>query len=119
MMKRHRKRYLFASAGCVALVACIGVPTGAHAATQSETPTAQTSQAGDRPAAASAPVPSDQRLEDIVVTAQRRSENLQKAAIAVTAVTTDTLQRAGVSDTAQLTTVVPALQVSNVSGPAN
>lgn len=35
-------------------------------------------------------------LQDIVVTAQRRSENLQRAAIAVSAITGDDLAAAGV-----------------------
>lgn len=58
-------------------------------------------------------------LTDIIVTAQRRSENLQKAAVAVTAVTGDALVAAGVSKPAELTALVPALQVQPASGPYN
>jgi len=58
-------------------------------------------------------------LGDIVVTAQRREENLQKAAIAITAVDSSTLTRAGVADSAQLTRVAPALQVSTIAGSAS
>ncbi|WP_174296326.1 TonB-dependent receptor [Sphingomonas bacterium] len=65
------------------------------------------------------PSPTSSGLEDIVVTAQRRAENLQRAAIAVTAVSGDSLIRAGVTDSSQLTRLVPALQISNVSGPIN
>lgn len=50
-------------------------------------------------------------IADIVVTAQRRSESLQRAAIAATAVAGDTLINAGVSEPLQLTKLVPALTV--------
>ena len=63
----------------------------------------------------SAPAP--EGLAEIIVTAQRRSENLQRAALAVTAVSSDQLVRAGVSDATALTNVVPALNVSNAAGP--
>ena len=62
--------------------------------------------------------PTDQAgLADIVVTAQRRSENLQKAALAVSAVSQDTLINAGVTDPSALTKVVPSLQVKPAAGP--
>jgi iron complex outermembrane receptor protein len=64
--------------------------------------------------------PADQRgLSDIVITAQRRSENLQRAAIAVTAVQSEALVRAGVADATQLTRVAPALQIGTVAGSSN
>jgi iron complex outermembrane receptor protein len=56
-------------------------------------------------------------LEEIVVTAQRREENLQHAAIAVTAVAGERLGEAGAIKTQDLTQLVPALQVSVASGP--
>jgi iron complex outermembrane recepter protein len=55
-------------------------------------------------------------LEEIVVTAQRREENLQKAAIAITAVAGDDITRAGVTDSAQITKIAPALQVGTTAG---
>ena len=58
---------------------------------------AQTTAASDSAptnASASAPVAT---LSDVVVTAQRRSENLQHAAVAVSAVTGETLISAGVT----------------------
>jgi iron complex outermembrane recepter protein len=57
-------------------------------------------------------------LEEIVVTAQRREENLQRAAIAVTAATGEELARAGVSDTTQLTRIAPSLQIGSLNGPS-
>jgi iron complex outermembrane receptor protein len=54
----------------------------------------------------------DGGLEEIVVTAQRREENLQRAAIAVSAVTGDTLAEQSITQATDLTRVVPALQVA-------
>lgn len=55
-------------------------------------------------------------IEEIVVTAQRREESLQKAAVAVSAVTGDGLIEAGVSDTNGLSKLVPALAVTPTGG---
>ena len=56
-------------------------------------------------------------LTDIIVTAQRREENLQKAAIAVSAVSSDQLVQGGVNDPTQLTNIVPSLQIAKAAGP--
>lgn len=80
-------------------------------------------QIGDTSATSTSPsVATDQAeavIQDIVVTAQRRKENLQRAAIAVSAVSGDTLKSAGVTNPTDLTAVVPALQVSTAAGPYN
>lgn len=55
-------------------------------------------------------------LADIVVTAQRRAENLQKVGIAVSAVTGDSLTKAGISQPDDLGKLVPALQVQPSAG---
>ncbi|WP_056692907.1 hypothetical protein [Sphingobium sp. Leaf26] len=47
-------------------------------------------------------------IGDIVVTAQRRSESLQKMPIAVAAITGDGLVKAGFEGTTQLADVTPA-----------
>jgi iron complex outermembrane receptor protein len=54
-------------------------------------------------------------LQEIVVTAQRREENLQKAAIPVNAVTGETLTSQGITQATDLTRLVPALQVAPAS----
>ncbi|MGH1561103.1 hypothetical protein ACRAWD_32015 [Caulobacter segnis] len=46
-------------------------------------------------------------LEEVVVTAQRREENLQKAAVAVSAVAGDTLTKASVTQATDLTRLDP------------
>ena len=56
-------------------------------------------------------------LEEIVVTAQRREESLQHAAIAVTALSGSQLAEAGATKVEDLTQLVPALQVSPAAGP--
>ena len=55
-------------------------------------------------------------LQDIVVTAQRRQENLQRAAVPVSAVSGDALISTGVSETANLTKLVPSLVVQPSGG---
>ncbi|KUR81326.1 TonB-dependent receptor [Novosphingobium sp. Fuku2-ISO-50] len=54
-------------------------------------------------------------LQDIVVTAQRREENLQKAALAVSAVAGDDLVKQSVTQANDLTRLVPAIQVASAS----
>lgn len=56
-------------------------------------------------------------LGEIVITAQRREENLQRAAISVTAIGGEELTRRGVTNALELTQVAPALQVSPAAGP--
>ncbi len=58
-----------------------------------------------------------QGLEEIVVTAQRREESLQHAAIAVTALSGDQLAQSGTVKVEDLTQLVPALQVAPAAGP--
>ena len=86
------------------------VPSLAHA--QDSAPQATTT-AGATEASQDDPV----ELGEIVVTAQRREENLQRAAVSVTAVSGAQLATRGVTTAQQLTQVAPALQVSPAAGP--
>lgn len=61
---------------------------------------------------------SDQTVEDIVVTAQRTSQNLQDVPISITAVTSNALARQGVNDTQTLTQSIPGVDISHVSNGA-
>jgi iron complex outermembrane receptor protein len=54
-------------------------------------------------------------LEEIIVTAQRREENLQRAALAVTAVSGDALTQASVTQANDLTRLLPSIQVAPAS----
>ncbi|MCB2080638.1 MAG: TonB-dependent receptor [Novosphingobium sp.] len=58
-------------------------------------------------------------LSVITVTAQRREENLQDAAVAVTAVGGDELARSAITDATQITALVPALQINSAFGPTS
>lgn len=50
-------------------------------------------------------------LQDIVVTAQRREENLQKAALAVSAVAGSLLTEQGITQSTDLSRLIPAIQI--------
>jgi iron complex outermembrane receptor protein len=58
------------------------------------------------------------KIEEIVVTAERRAESLQDVPVAVTAFNADQLERAGVVSTENLSQVTPGLRVTNTTGSA-
>jgi iron complex outermembrane receptor protein len=73
--------------------------------------------AQSEPAAAQAADASNSgSLEEIVVVAQKRAENLQKVPIAITAVAQARLESTGVTDMQDLQVAVPGLQVLNIGG---
>ncbi|NIJ08489.1 iron complex outermembrane receptor protein [Sphingomonas vulcanisoli] len=90
------KAYMLGSSAAIALASAVPAlaqqDSGGPAAPAAQTDVSQT------------------QLQDIVVTAQRRSENLQKAAISVTAVSNAQLVQKGVTDISQLTQLAPALR---------
>ena len=55
-------------------------------------------------------------VQEVVVTAQRREQSILKVPVAVTAVTGPALAAKGVTNSAQLATVVPNLQVNSAYG---
>lgn len=55
-------------------------------------------------------------IEEIIVTAQRREESLQKAGIAIDAISGDALTRGGILDSTDLGKSVPALSLANGGG---
>jgi len=93
-----RSRGLFYSSVALAALVCAS-PLAAQQA--SETPVAS--------------APADNGLADIVITAQRRAENLQRAALPVSAVAGDTLVTQSITRADDLTRLVPALQVAPAS----
>jgi iron complex outermembrane recepter protein len=96
------------------VVAC-AVTDGAAHAQQSMSPEG----AAVVPAQSSSDAAVPGELIEIVVTAQKRSERLQDVPISITAVTGEQLVDAGVTDTSQLTKVVPgfAYQQSSYGTP--
>ncbi|AMK21108.1 MULTISPECIES: TonB-dependent receptor [unclassified Sphingobium] len=96
---------LFSSVGVAALA--IGAATAANA--QAAAPESTSSQTA---------APVDNLIGDIVVTAQKRSESLQRVPVAVTAVTGAELARSGITDLAGVTAVVPNLNLGQQLGVA-
>ena len=56
-------------------------------------------------------------LEEVIVTAQKRSESLQDVPVAVTAFSADTIQEAGISDTSDLAVMTPSLNANANASP--
>lgn len=63
-----------------------------------------------------APVANDAQVADIVVTAQKREESLQKVPISVSALGAKDLAARGLTDVKQLQVAVPGLQIPELSG---
>jgi iron complex outermembrane receptor protein len=58
----------------------------------------------------------DGGLQEIVVTAQKRAENLQEVPIAVTAVGGEAIAASGVADTRELAALIPGLAIRTTTG---
>lgn len=97
---------------CAVALAALSQPALAQNAAAGSTPT-------PTPGPDAATPEPEAGLRDIVVTAQRRSENLQRAAIPVSAISGDMLTSAGISRPAELTAAIPSLQVAPSAGPYN
>jgi len=67
----------------------------------------------------SQPGATQSQVADIVVTAQRRSENLQSVPISITAVTSAKLKEIGILSTADVTLISPGLQFQQGLGQAS
>ncbi|MCP3730606.1 TonB-dependent receptor [Sphingomonas sp. MG17] len=88
--------------------------------TMAQTAFAQPSPSPQTPAAPPAPqadetTPAEAGLEEIVVTAQRRSERLQDVPIAISAITAESLARQGASKLTDIGNVVPGLVFTRTS----
>ncbi|MBB6125244.1 TonB-dependent receptor [Sphingobium subterraneum] len=58
----------------------------------------------------------EEKIADIVVTAQKRSERLQDVPIAVSVATSEQIQNSGVKEVMELQTIVPGLNVTVANG---
>lgn len=97
--------YLRISAlGSVAVLALMAQPSFAQQSSQAPAPEAAADDQGK------------DGIADIVVTAERRTESLQRTALAVSAVTGADLTKTGVTDAAGIGRLVPALQVQPSGG---
>jgi iron complex outermembrane receptor protein len=98
-----RLRSLLIGASFAALVA-----TGSQAQAQTAPP-----QAGETGASKSAPP----TLSEIIVTASRRSQSVQKTSLAISVIGNDELVRAGVTQAKDLSTLLPGVEVGSGGGP--
>lgn len=58
-------------------------------------------------------------IEEVVVTAQKREQTLQEVPIAVSVVTSDTIEKAQINDILDLQSIVPALRVTQLQTSGN
>jgi iron complex outermembrane receptor protein len=66
-----------------------------------------------------APVGDTATLDEVVVTAQKREENLQKVAVSVTALTSEAIENKGIVQFSDLTHAVPSLTIVQASVATN
>lgn len=97
-------RYWFLRSVVAAGAASISVTANAQASAPASSPSTTDADTGG--------------LADIVVTAQRRSENLQDVPIAVTAIDAGALDAKGITNTVDLASVTPGLTYTTVVGSA-
>src|SRR5690606_24695221 len=64
----------------------------------------------------SSEAPRSRLVEEVVVTAQKREENLQDVPISVTALSADALDARGISDSRDLPLATPGLTITNAAG---
>jgi len=64
-------------------------------------------------------VAQDSFIEEVVVTATKRSQTLQEIPIAVTVTTSETIEKAQIQDLIDLQSVVPSLRVSQLQTSRN
>lgn len=89
-----------------------GTPALAQSEAETAAPAEQADAAAAEPAATEEASSSSQ-LQDIVVTAQKRSENLQKVPISVSVATSAQLESAGIEGLQNLKMVTPSVQIAN------
>jgi iron complex outermembrane receptor protein len=65
-----------------------------------------------------APALAADQIETVVVTAQKRAENIQNVPLSIVAISGDTLANAGIENPTQLVKVVPNLQITTVAQSA-
>ncbi len=87
----------------------VASPAWAQLAAAPGLPVANTSEAQTA-------APDSAGIQDIVVTAQRQEQTLQKAAVPIDAVSGDSLIKAGITNALDITKAVPALTVTNGGG---
>ncbi|MBR0551427.1 TonB-dependent receptor [Stakelama marina] len=111
------KRHLLAA--CAAPVLGLSLAMPAHAAEKAAEPAGQQTQT-PAPEASPATTEADvQANDEIVVTAQGRAQVLADVPVAISAVSSATLEKSGTSDIRELNQVAPSLLVSSTGNEAN
>ena len=99
--------------------ATIAAPAFAQSTDGAPAPTTSSSQGVSDPAAAEASnAAPGEAISDIVVTAQRRGENLQDVPLAITAVSGETLAQKNITDVTRLQELAPGLSVGRSGSDA-
>lgn len=98
----------------VALVGALGAFSAPAHAQMAAAPTTDAEQESDQPTASA----SGKRLQDIVVTARRRSESAQTVPVAVSVVTAASLEQHQVLNAYQLVNLTPSLQTRSANQQA-
>jgi len=124
------RAYLLA---CTALIGCVGAPTAASAQNSGAAPLPPQATGGPSDQNAAVPPPVSEPgpptgspaagapaqgggLQEIVVTAQRREQRLQDVPIAITAITTATLQANRITSVNDLSGLAPNVTVRSAGG---
>lgn len=110
LLPSSRVRALLAAASALPMAALSTIPADAQVA--STTLPAKDDASVDDQVDAS-PSPQNRGIQDIVVTARKRSENLRDVPIAVTAITGDQLQQKNITQLIDLAAATPNFQFSN------
>lgn len=98
------------SSGCCTAALMVALAWGAAGTSQAQT----AAVAG--PAQSEDEDPSASQVEDIIVTAEHRSANLQSTAISITALTSEALTQMNIATLADLTGAVPGLVIGGSAG---
>lgn len=97
----------------IAAVTVLGAGGARHALAQSSTTSSSQTDAAGQPQSVQTPSQGNQALQEVVVTSQRRSENLQTVPIAETALSTDQLADKAVTTLSDLQFASPSLSVTD------
>ncbi|HEX4025743.1 MAG TPA: TonB-dependent receptor [Steroidobacteraceae bacterium] len=102
------RRHALAASAAAAVLGCSGLVGAAWAQDQGGQGADQTAQAQSQAGGS--------QLQEVVVTAERRAENIQTTPIAVTAITGDQLKANNITSVNDLALLAPTLSVANEGG---
>lgn len=95
------------------IVAMLAAPASAQTSSGTVPQDPAAAQSTADPATVTTQESSTGGLEDIIVTAQKRPENIQDVSLAIQAITAEGLAKAGITDVTRLSTITPGLTFAN------